>query len=288
MNKKWSSWRRFASASISTTLSLATVAGCALLITVAWGCSSESEEPSETQLTERPNLKHYVFDQAEEPDWHMDWTGNDVEPVWKEPESSKHECSMNLLQTLEPELIPWSTDEDRMAIFINGECRSVSERNVQPDGNVLFLNHIKGTSEEAGAPTETRYYSGGAHLLFITEASPMFTPNNFVDDTYTIIFSPIGCSTKFPVFTELNVLLPDELPFHATEQDRMSIFVGDECRGICFLGGDIFPGWKCVVNQRRKMENASLRYYSAEKNGIYAFTDSFQLNDRLQAIDILF
>ena len=114
---------------------------------------------------------------------------------------------------------------------------SVSRRNVINGGEVLFLVHVKGASEEAGQPMTMYYYSAGARQLFINDyALPSFEPNNLMDRNdkdFTLWLSPVETSTKYPYFTEMMVRMPDDVPFTITDDDKMAIFVGDECRGLC-------------------------------------------------------
>lgn len=266
---------------------MSAAACCLLILGASWSCSSDDD--GETSNT-NPQFIHSTFASAESPDWYVDWTASDLAPDWQEPESYTYECSMNMLVTLAPELLPLSTDDDRMAIFINGDCRGVSERNVYAsNGEIVFLIHAKGSDEEVGRNMEMRYYSGGAHQLFLTSSVPVFTPNNIIgEEAFSIDIDPVTSSTKFPYFTELNVILPNELPFTVTDNDQMAIFVGDECRGVCANGKDAYTGWKGTVSQRQENEQAHVRYYSAEKGGIYILSEPFTLNGKLQHFDATF
>ncbi len=257
---------------------------CLLLLGASWSCSSDDSSDATSQFA------HSTFTSAESPNWFVDWTASDAAPDWQEPESYTYECSMNMLVTLDPELLPFSTDNDRMAIFINGDCRGVSERNVYADNSeIVFLIHVKGSNEEMGLQMEMRYYSGGAHQLFIDGGTPPFTPNNIIEgEAFSSNFNPINSSTKFPYFTELTVMLPNELPFTVTDNDQMAIFVGDECRGVCISRKNAYSGWKGSVSQRQENEQAYVRYYSAEKGGIYILSEPFTLNGRLQSVDAKF
>ena len=248
-------------------------------LTLVWGCSS-SDDDSNSQST---------FTTSAKPLWAIDWTWNDPAPNWQEPPATQYECSMNILVELGIEFLPYSTDDDQMAIFIDGTCRSVSKPNVYPGASVVFLLHIKGTSQEAGHEMELHYYSAGAKQLFVDGDMPPFTPNNLMDESFQLIFTPEGKSSKFPLFTVLTVNLPETTPFDITSDDLMAIFVDDECRGLCWRDEyDLYSGWRGCIQRRQSEETATVRYYSADKGGIYTFTPPFKLNDNLQEINVKF
>jgi len=265
------------------------VAACCLLLSGAlWSCSSDDDEASAPAPGPEPQTSHSTFVSAGMPNWFVDWTYTDPMPDWQEPLSYDYECSMYLLVTLTDELRYFSTDQDRMAFFINGTCRSVSERNLYAGDEVVFLVHVKGSSEEADAPMEIRYYSGGAQQLFISNAAPPFTPNNILDQAFVTGLNAAGHGAKYPYSTDLTVILPDELPFTISADDKMAIFVGDECRGVCEYAPEYYPGWKGTVYQRQTDEQAQVRYYSAEKGGIYIFSEPFTPNGTMQRLEVTF
>ena len=252
------------------------------------GCSSDNENEGEG----KSNVAFTPVDTA--PNWAVDWTSNDAAPDWKDPTPTKFECSMNMLVELSSLLLPYSTDDDLLAVFIGDECRGVSRRNVTKDGDVLFLVHVKGASEEAGQPMTMYYYSAGARQLFINEYTmPSFEPNNLMDRNdkdFTLILSPVETSTKYPYFTEMMVTMPDDVPFTITADDKMAIFIGDECRGICQQAPnkEAYDEWRGVIYTRSDDEQGQLRYSSAEKQGVYILADKFTLNNQLKTINVTF
>ncbi len=261
-------------------------ASCILLLGAAWGCSSEDEEQADNA---NPTLTYSAFSLAQEPAWCVDWAAQDPTPDWQEPASYDYECSMNLLVTLEDLLVPSSTDDDQLAIFIDGTCRGVSKRNVYDDGSIVFLIRANGTSEEVDKPMEMRYYSGGAHQLFVSTGVPPFMPNNIIsEEAFTLFFDPVVSSTKYPYFTQLHVTLPDALPFDRSDDDKLAVFVGNECRCVMIYGGENFSGWTGDVMLRQEGEQAYMLYYSATNGGIYTFSDSFAITEKMQSVNLRF
>lgn len=247
------------------------------VLTLAWGCSSDDTEEG------RP-----LFAVGAKPAWKIDWTWHDAMPDWEDPPSTQFECSMNMLLELSQEFLPYSTDNDVMAVFINGECRGVGYRNVTRDGRVLFLLHVKGTSEETGAQMQLQYYCSNMKQLFTENDLPPFTPNNLMDEAFRIILSPIENGPKYPITTALTVMLPDIMPFSITDNDVMAVFVDDECRGFCTRNEILYPGWRGMIYSRQNNETAELRYYSAVNGGIYTFVSTFTLSGFMQMLEVTF
>ena len=262
-------------------------------LTLAWGCSSDDEEAniSSKVIQEEeaaPQWNGSTFVASDRPSWAIDWSANDAAPNWQEPEATHYECSMQLFIEQDEQLSALSSDNDVMAMFINGECRGVSYRNVLTNGQVAYVLHVKGSSEETNADMELRYYNDQMHQLFIDPFMPPFSPNNLMEEAHHIVQSIGDGSTKYPVSAMLTVILPKDLPFTPTEQDILAVFVGDECRGFGLEDPEMYPGWRANVFCRTVGETVQLRYYSADKGGVYTILQTVALNDELQQVDITF
>lgn len=250
-----------------------------LCVLAVWGCSSDGDNDGAPTST---------FVKSPRPTWAIDWSSNVAMPDWQEPISEDFECSMDLLVTLSPEYRAYSTDNDVMAMFIGDECRALSYRNEMANGNVAYLLHVKGSSDEVDLPMELRFYCEQLHTMNVTNAVPPFTPNNLMGVAYQLELNIGDESTKYPYSTELNIKLPDELPFSVSDDDMLAVFVGNECRAIGGRNPELFEGWRMVVFSKQANESAQIRYYSEEKGGIYTFLKTFTLNDRLQQVNIAF
>jgi hypothetical protein len=249
------------------------------VLLLVWGCSSDENDNNQSLFGSSPTR----------PAWKIDWTWHDEAPNWQEPPSTKYWCNMNLLVELLGDFLPYSTDEDQMAVFINGECRGVSYRNVTKEGRVMFVLFVQGDSGESGQPMQLRYYSSGMRQLFVDSSMPPFFPNNLIEEEkYQLTMTPIGNGTKYPVYTDLTVIMPENTPFNVSNDDIMAVFVGDECRGICKRNEELYSGWKGNIHGKQQGETAQVRYFSAEKGGIYTVAQTFTLNNTLQQINISF
>ena len=258
------------------------------ILTLVWGCSSSDDATDNKEGNGEKQWTGSTFAPSEKPQWAVDWTSNAVKPDWQEAAATKYDCSMSMLIRLTKDLASHSTDNDMMGIFINGECRGVSYRNKLANGRVAFLLHVKGTSDEANHAMELRYYCDGLHHLNITNAISPFVPNNVMDEVYQSDFDIDNGSTKYPLKTNLAVMLPKQLPFAETANDMLAVFVGGECRGIGYQGGDLYEGWRVTVVGAQKDETAEIRYYSADKKGTYTLLKTFKLSGSLQQENISF
>lgn len=246
-----------------------------------WGCSSDSDNGNSSN-------DKVIFTESASPTWAIDWSSDATFPNWQEPVSEDFECSMDLLVTLNDEYLPFSTDNDVMSVFIGGECRAISYRNVMNNGDVVYLLHIKGSSEEVYMNMELRFYCDKLHALNISQAIPPFIPNNLMEETYQLWLDPYDGSTKYPYYTQLAVMLPKQLPFTFSENDKMAVFVGDECRGIGSYAPELYDDWRVNVYSKQPNETAQIRYYSADKGGVYTILKTITLNDDMQLVNIEF
>ena len=205
----------------------------------------------------------------------MDWTAADTKPSWQNPDPTLYDSNMFYLVRLDEELKEYSTDNDMMAMFMNGICRGVSARNVSEDGNIFFLLHVKGKGSESGEPLELRYYCDKLHHTNVLPDITTFVPNNIITPTIKILRIEDG-SSKYPVSTTLTIVIPKELPFTVNDNDKVAVFVGEECRGVGQREADIKDRWQMSVYGKAG-ETAQIRYYSAEKKGAYTLLKTVEL-----------
>lgn len=250
------------------------ILGALLAITMA-SCSSDDNNIVNTNYT--------VITATEQPNWQVDMFSNDMLPIWSDADPTQFENSMFVLIKLQPELVPFSTDDDRMACFINNECRSiVAYRDIhEGDGSIYFALKVLGNAEDREILFEMRYYSGGLHQIFSLTRTGAFV----AEQTYGInedFVPPILLgSTKYPVQMYLSTDLTG-LPFEATEMDRVAAFVGEECRGVCA------PLELMTVFGYQEGEQVEIRYYSAKMNAIYTFTQKVPLHSTVVNYQAIF
>lgn len=253
-----------------------------LFAIMVYGCSSGGDDAQPSPAG--PATEQSVFQASAKPSWNVDWTWNSPRPDWAEAGSHNYSCSMQMLVYLDYDLLPYASEDDLMAVFMNGTCRAISKPNIVDYGDkVVFLLNIQGDDEETRGEMTLQYYSAQQHHLFVIDAMPPFKPNNLWEDESSIVIWLGQGSTKFPYTTGVTVLLPDLPAFEKIEKDMAFVFVGDECRGV-LVPSEQYPGFKGTAWSRQPGETAEIRYYSDSQQGYYTMKEKFVLNNIIQTI----
>ena len=241
---------------------------CMLLavLTMLWGCSSDSDDGDK--------LEGSSFVSAEKPSWTVDMKANDPVPTWQAPDPSKYdsESSMFIMVCLEEQLARYASADDMMTVFIGDECRAKPAPLQKSDsGKCYFVLKIDGNSTDRDVSFSLCYYAAQIHHLFKLSATQTFVPNI----TYGIVkdFVPqlIKGSSRYPVQGDLTVKLPDTAPFSPSDDDFVAVFVGDDCRGVGTVGQPF------TVFLTSTGETPHVRYYSAQKGGVYTLKQSLTI-----------
>jgi hypothetical protein len=106
-------------------------------------------------------------------------------PEWKTDQSGKYPVSMTSVVSLPVKLKAGQSDGDKLAAFIDGECRGQGI-GVQMDSLKVFFVLINGTSSEQSKIT-FRYFSKKTSYLYETVS----TVNFKVDDNYGTAEKPV-------------------------------------------------------------------------------------------------
>ena len=263
-----------------------------VVLTLAWGCSSDSDDNNSGQWsgsTYMPSAK---------PAWVVDWTSTATKPDWQNPDPTKFDSSMHILVDVDGELKNNYSENDLMAVFMDGECRGVSHPSVAPNGSVSFLMYFKGKGSEGSEKKdfELRYYCDKLHHMNVLPSYMTFEPDNILDKNYMKVISINQGSLKYPVSTQLTVMMPQRTPFTATSADMLAVFVGNECRGVGVKNANTYGSWDVPTYGSWDVptystavgEKAQVRYYSAEKGGVYTILQTIELKGNTQQESITF
>ena len=229
-------------------------------LTLMWGCTSDGD-------TDIDQNKATFTSVQTAPEWSVDFHSNDPQPSWTAIDNSEFEGSMVIVAKLQPELVPFSTDNDRMAAFVNGVCHTVSPRNIDPYSgeNIYFVLNVYGTpSSEGSNEFQLSYYSGGLHQVFsLTQKDKVFLNEFTIGADQDFIPMLLYGTTKYPIINHIALRIPDNPPFTVSDDDIVAAFVGNECRGVGKYNRVI------AVYRYNDDEQVYLRYYSSEKKGVY-------------------
>ena len=230
------------------------------------GDSNNSQQAySETTVTEAPA-------------WQIDWSFNQERPVWTKPDGSYGNWTIMMVQ-LEETLRPFASDDDMMAIFVNGEIRGLATpaEGTVKNGNATFLMKVYGN--ETGTETvniSLQYYSQTLKHLFtlndnITLDSEETTG---IDEAFVPKFT-LG-SSKYPVQKTVAVEpLLTKVGITPASGNTVAAFVGEECRGTVSLSAS--GSTQLLIFGRNAGESLTLKYYDASAGKLYTIPDAVKL-----------
>lgn len=246
-------------------------------LTLAWGCSSDDDDEKKDNEPVYANSTFMSYDQI--PLWEVDQSADQQRPQWTSPDPSRFENKMIVLVRLQNELVPYSTDDDMMAVLVDNECRALSIRSGN-DEKVFFVLNVHGNADDVSEKFQLCYYSGGLKQLFVLNAPK----NTYLNERTVGIdsdFSPdfTDGSSKYPVKTMLTVYpgLLNNRPV-SSEHDLVGVFVNGECRGIGL------PGQAFTAFAYNKDEQAELRYFSWLVQGIFTTNKKITLTGEPQTV----
>ncbi len=252
----------------------------AAVLTMSWGCASNDDDDNKGNggLTGTS-----TFQASQQPQWQVDMSDSQERPQWAAPDPSKYENKMIVMLRLQDELVPFSTDDDLMAVLAGDECRALSDRGGNAQ-KVYFVINVHGNSSESGDNFRLCYYSGGLKQLFVldTPQNTFFNERNVGIDND---FSPplLDGATKYAVKTKVTVSFPltngDPI---LTENDQLAVFVDGECRGVGKAGQPF------TVFTNSAGERGELRYYSQKRGGIFIAAKRLTLTGEPQSVTFEF
>ena len=263
-------------------------------LTFMWGCKSDDDDKI---VDPDPPTTEWVA-VSEKPNWSIDWTANDAKPNWEEPNASLYEHWMIIVIRMEKEIEPYVSEDDPMAVFIDGELRGLSQmaidirKTYSYDEGIFYILKVYG-NQEAGQKVKlsAKYYCNKLMQLFTIEGEDTFVPEGVMGTTEEDFILPfLSGGTKYPVTMNLQVQFEqnDTDPISPSADDMVAVFVGDECRGCTTLGSTVSQPINFSVRGRVADETATLRYYSVRKNAVTTFSTPIHINAGTQNAQIKF
>jgi hypothetical protein len=175
---------------------------------------------------------------------------------------------------LQDELAAYAGDGDLMTVFIGDEQRTrPAAPNIYADGSVYFVMTIGGNSTEREINIRLCYWCAQLRQQFTIEEKSTFTPELPYGNTSDYMPPLLKGSKKYPVQQQLTVNLPAKVPFSASADDLVAVFAGNECRGVGSIGKPF------TVFRTSAGEALQVRYYSADKAGIYSILQTVTLSE---------
>ena len=241
-----------------------------LLASLFLGACSSDDDSNSSPYTETSL--------SEAPVWQIDWSYNQERPDWTEPDATAYENWTILMVQMEEALRPYVSDDDMMAVFLNGELRGLAQPAQTMSGeqtdDANFI--IKAYGNETGTETVNI-----ALMYYCSQLNHIFTLSddiNFSEDESTGIdedFMPqfTSGSAKYPQVTVVSVEpLLTAAGITPAAGGKAGVFAGDECRGTATLSAS--GSTPIVVYGRSAGESLTLKYYDAEKKVMYSILDA--------------
>ena len=262
-------------------------------LTLLWACSKDDDENNST---------YSVANVSESPAWQIDWSNNQERPDWQEPVASDYENWAVMLFKIEDELSPYVSDNDMMALFVDGELRGLAKPAISlgegyEDGKFFLLKAYGNDSGQSLLDVTLRYYSSSLSHIFTRSAQIHYVPDEVygVDEDYMPQFtlgaekytttmslqlstSPIAKLFEMPEASSAKA--KDEAsPIVVPEEgDVVAAFVGGECRGVYTLDGQLVgPDVSMTILGTSAGESFTLKYFDVDEMTVYTFTDAVKM-----------
>ena len=188
------------------------------VLALGWGCSSDNNGGG-TDITP-----------AEKPNWQMSLAANDAAPEWSEVNAEDYEMTMSMAVKLNPMLAQYASNDDWLAAFVNGTCRSVTSPTVYAVGDFASASaslNIIGNAGESGITF--KYYCKRLNRIFTLEHWINFNPNlSPTQDgvAYALPFETDGGM----ISAQVTILLPEGTTIDRTAGDEIAILSdGKQC-----------------------------------------------------------
>ena len=249
-----------------------------LLASLVLGACSSSDD--DNNVNDPKNAAYMETTVTEAPAWQIDWSNNQERPNWTEPDGSLYANWTILKVQLEDALMPYASDGDLMALFVNGEIRALAKPAVSVGGGTAtgkFL--MKAYGNETGSETvnmSLQYYSSTLkHLFTLTDDITLDADvTTGIDEAFVPKFT-LG-SVKYPVQKTVDVEpLLNKVGLTPVSGNMVAAFVGEECRGTVSLASS--GSTQLLIFGRNAGESLTLKYYDATAGKLYTIPDAVKL-----------
>lgn len=242
----------------------------ASLVAGACSCDSDSTDKGGYSVTKV----------NEAPVWEVDWTSDQQRPDWTQPDASAYENWTIVMVQIEEALQPYVTDDDLMALFVNGELRGMASPAVAKGdsqaGSTKFVMKVYGN--ESGNETvnmSLKYYNSRLRHMFtlsddITLSSDETTGT---DEDYIPPFT-MG-SEKYPMMKTVDVETILTLLGIEPESGMIAAFVGGECRGVATV--ESYGSSQLIIHGRTQGEKIMLKYYDEVTKTVFTISDAVKM-----------
>lgn len=240
---------------------------------VLGACSSNDDDDSK-------NAGYTETALSEVPVWQIDWRNDQARPDWSEPDGSLYENWTILKVQIEEALLPFVSEDDMMALFVNGELRGLASPAVivgtgTGTGKFLMKAYGNETGQETLHMTLQYYCETLKHIFTLSDDINLDSDETTgIEEAFTPNFT-FG-STKYPVVKIVSVEgLLAKVGITPAEAGMVGAFVGEECRGTVALSES--GSTSLIIYGRIAGESVMLKYYDAAKGVLYTIADAVKI-----------
>ena len=246
--------------------------GLLLLLAFILGACSSDDDSS--------NGGYSATTVSEAPVWQIDWSNDQARPNWTEPDGTLYDNWTILKVQIEDALLPFVSEDDMMALFINDELRGLASPAIivgTGTGTGKFL--MKAYGNETGTETvhmTLQYYNQTLkHIFTLSDDINLNSDEPIGIDEVFIPEFTYG-SAKYPVMKIAMVeSLLVKVGITPTSGNKVGAFAGDECRGTATLSGN--GSTPLLIYGRNAGESITLKYYDAVTGKLYTIPDAVTL-----------
>ena len=240
-------------------------------------CNSSNDDENDNNT----NAAYTETTLDEAPTWQMDWSNDQERPNWTAPDASAYENWTILKVQIEEALLPYVSSGDLMALFVNGELRSLAQPAIALTGGGQTTRKflMKAYGNETGSETVTmslQYYNETLrHIFTLTDDISLDSDETTgIDEAFIPEFT--AGSAKYPVQKAVSVeSLLSRAGIVSAFGGKVAAFVGDECRGTATLAAT--GGTTLVVYGRSAGEVVTLKYYDAVTGKLYTLPNAVSM-----------
>lgn len=241
---------------------------------VLGACSSNDDDDSK-------NAGYTETALSEVPVWQIDWRNDQARPDWSEPDGSLYENWTILKVQIEEALLPFVSEDDMMALFVNGELRGLASPAViagsGESSNTKYLIKVWGneTGSETVNMTLQYYCETLKHIFTLSDDISLDSDvTTGIDEAFIPEFT-LG-SAKYPVQQTVGVEgILTKAGITPAEAGMVGAFVGEECRGTVALSES--GSTSLIIYGRIAGESVMLKYYDAAKGVLYTIADAVKI-----------
>ena len=219
---------------------------------------------------------------TEAPVWQVDWSNNQERPNWTEFDVSSYGNFTIMKVQIEEALMPFASEGDMLAVFVNNELRGLANGPVTIVGtgqkeNGKFMFNVFGN--ETGTETvniSLQYYSQTLKHLFTLTQDITLDPDVEIGFETEYIPPFTYGSAKYPVWKEVTAeSLLNKVDITPISGNTVAAFVGEECRGTVSLSAS--GSTKLLIVGRTAGESITLKYFDAAAGKLYTIPNAVKL-----------